>query len=67
MKFAEIRRFAQARGVEAGHLAKAELIRVIQRKEGNFDCFGSPSEGCCDQPDCLWRQDCLASKRWSLT
>jgi hypothetical protein len=36
----------------------AELIRSIQRAEGNPDCFGRV-EGDCDQRDCAWRLYCL--------
>jgi len=34
------------------------LIRSIQRAEGNPDCFGR-AQGHCDHPDCAWRQYCL--------
>jgi hypothetical protein len=37
------------------------LIRAIQRKEGNFDCFATAHEGVCDQGGCLWRTDCFAA------
>ena len=40
-------------------LSKTELIRKLQLCEGNFDCYGRASEGMCDQPECLWREDCL--------
>lgn len=34
------------------------LIRSIQRAEGNPDCFGK-AQGHCDHLDCAWRQYCL--------
>jgi hypothetical protein len=34
------------------------LIRSIQRAEGNPDCF-SKAQGYCDRLDCAWRQYCL--------
>lgn len=37
-------------------LAKADLIRAIQEKEGNAACFQSIYD--CWQFDCLWRPDC---------
>ena len=40
-------------------LSNVELIRKLQLCEGNFDCYGRASEGVCDQPECLWREDCL--------
>jgi hypothetical protein len=39
------------------------LIRAIQLKEGNFDCFATAHEGVCDQGGCLWRTDCFAASR----
>ena len=35
-----------------------ELIRSIQRSEGNPDCFRQHHGGC-DQLDCAWRSLCL--------
>lgn len=40
-------------------MKKAEIIRAIQEHEGNFPCFGTATDGHCDQMDCLWRGDCL--------
>lgn len=34
------------------------LIRSIQRAEGNPDCFGR-AQGHCDRLDCAWHQYCL--------
>lgn len=59
MKIGEIKVIAQKRGVNPDRMKKAELIRAIQRAEGNFDCFGTASSGECNQHDCLWREDCL--------
>jgi hypothetical protein len=39
-------------------LSKMELIQMIQRAEGNFDCFGSATDYC-DQYRCCFREDCL--------
>jgi len=59
VKLQEIKTIAKAKGINARNLKKAELIRTIQRSEGNFDCFGSASSDFCDQLKCLWRDDCL--------
>jgi len=66
MKFQDIRKFAKARGIKTGNLKKPELIRTIQRAEGNFDCYGSAISGYCDQLNCLWRKDCLLFSGISL-
>jgi hypothetical protein len=59
MKIQEIRKLAKGKGIKAGNLRKTELIHLIQRAEGNFECFGYAVSGFCDQVNCLWRQDCL--------
>ncbi|MDJ0655895.1 MAG: hypothetical protein QNJ40_17145 [Xanthomonadales bacterium] len=59
----EIRKIAKGLGVKSGRLKKAELIRAIQRAEGNFDCFGTAHLGVCDQDSCVWRKDCFTEAR----
>ncbi|MHB8422824.1 MAG: hypothetical protein ACYC9S_10870 [Leptospirales bacterium] len=61
MRVEEIRQIARAKGVLPSHLKKSDLIRCIQRQEGNFECFGTAVDGVCSQWDCLWRADCLSS------
>jgi hypothetical protein len=39
------------------------LIKAIQIKEGNFDCFATAYGGVCDQTGCRWREDCFAAVR----
>lgn len=59
MNMQEIREIAQTRGLKAGKLSKVDLVRVIQREEGNYDCFATPYVETCGQDGCLWRADCL--------
>lgn len=59
MTLKQIKEIAKEKGVKAGNIKKAELIRTIQRAEGNFECFGTAIGGTCDQLSCLWRDDCL--------
>lgn len=61
MKIQRIREIARNQGMEPGKAEKVELIRAIQRKEGNFDCFATASAGVCDQTGCQWREDCFAA------
>lgn len=61
MKLQDIRAIAKQHQVHSSGLSKTELIHQIQRQEGNFDCFGSASDGVCDQSGCLWREDCFAT------
>lgn len=63
MKLQDIRAIAHRLQIKSSGQTKADLIRTIQRQEGNFDCYGSTDNGECDQSDCLWRGDCLASTK----
>jgi len=59
MKMQEVRERAKSlRLKKTFGLSKAELIRQIQRAEGNFDCFGTAKDYC-DQFQCCFREDCL--------
>lgn len=58
MKMQEIRAKAKALGINSFGKKKAELIREIQRAEGNFDCFGTARDYC-DQLECCFRDLCL--------
>lgn len=59
MKIQEIRAKAKDLGLKNTFgLSKAELIRKIQKAEGNFDCFGT-AKGYCDQFQCCFRDDCF--------
>ena len=55
----EIREMARRLGVRSVRMRKTELIRTLQRAEGNFDCYGTATEEECDQEECLWREDCF--------
>jgi len=59
MNLKDIKGLAQKQGVKTGKMKKDEIIRAIQRAEGNFDCFGTAVSSNCSQSDCLWREDCL--------
>lgn len=63
MKIAEIRGIAKAHGIKHDNLFKTELIKTIQIKEGNFDCYGTAYDGVCDQTGCSWREDCFEVSR----
>ncbi len=60
MRLAEIERKAKSLGLkDTWKFSKRDLIKNIQRAEGNFDCFGTASNKSCDQMGCVWRGDCL--------
>ncbi len=59
MKIVDIEKKAKTLGLkDTWKLSKKDLIKTIQRKEGNFDCFGNAVNSC-DQTACCWRPDCL--------
>jgi hypothetical protein len=60
MKMQEIRKMAKAHGIKCFGKTKADLIREIQRAEGNFDCFGT-AQDYCDQWECCFRSLCVNS------
>ncbi len=55
----EIRDIARRLGIRSTRMEKGDLVRAIQRAEGNFDCFGTATEEECDQEECLWREECF--------
>ena len=59
MRLAEIEKRARTLKIkDTWKYSKKELIKMIQRAEGNFDCFGS-AIGYCTQMACCWRSDCI--------
>jgi hypothetical protein len=58
MKMMEIKEKAKLLGLKPGRMKKADLIRAVQMKEGNFVCFATNMDHC-DQTECCWKEDCL--------
>lgn len=68
MTLKDVQRMAKLQSIDPGMLSKTELIKAIQKIEGNFDCFATAYDGICDQTGCIWRLDCFeASKRGSTS
>ncbi|MBC8395026.1 MAG: SAP domain-containing protein [Deltaproteobacteria bacterium] len=59
MKITEIREKAKKLEIKSGKMKKAELIRMIQKAEGNTVCFGQAQDNNCPYTDCCFREDCL--------
>jgi hypothetical protein len=59
MNLNDIKKIARQMGIRTGGMKKDEIIRSIQRAEGDFDCFGTAISGDCSQTECLWRPECL--------
>jgi hypothetical protein len=60
MQMKKIKEIAATKGVIPGKMGRTELIRAIQRAEGNSACFATMHVNDCNQPKCLWRVDCKA-------
>lgn len=59
MRLSEIEKKARSLDIkDTWKLSKKDLIKTIQRREGNFDCFAT-ARNSCDQMVCCWRGDCL--------
>jgi hypothetical protein len=58
MNMTEIRAIASERGIRSGRMNKTELVRTMQRQEGNAECFNTGQVAGCGQGQCLWHADC---------
>ena len=58
MTVKEIKEIAARMGLDAGNMKKNDLIRTIQRTEGNPVCFDTGKAAVCGENECLWRNDC---------
>ncbi len=56
----KIRKIAKGLGINTYPMKKPDIIRAIQRKESNIDCYGTSRVEYCDEQTCLWRNDCLS-------
>ncbi|MDZ4261265.1 MAG: SAP domain-containing protein [Pseudomonadota bacterium] len=65
MKLDDIRTIAHNTGIKPGKLNKTDLVRTIQRQEGNHDCYATAANNSCGQTACLWRADCVATTQKS--
>ena len=54
----EVRNIARKMGIDTRNVYQTDLIRAIQRAEGNNACFATSSVQTCGQMNCLWRTDC---------
>lgn len=62
MDMNQVKAKAKSLGLKSVGVKKTELIRNIQRAEGNFDCFDT-ADGYCDQRQCCFRSLCLKDNK----
>ncbi len=59
MRLSEVEKKAKNMGIkDTWKYSKKELIKAIQRQEGNNQCFNTVKSGC-PELACCWREDCL--------
>jgi Rho termination factor, N-terminal domain len=58
MKLDEIKKIAEQYGIKPGKMKKADLVREIQKLEGNNSCYDTGQSESCGQAQCSWRVDC---------
>ena len=58
MTFAEIKQIAVEHGIRVVGVKKIDIVRTIQKQEGNTPCFASGKAAECGQPNCLWAAAC---------
>jgi len=58
MTFAEIKQIAIEQGIRIVGVKKTDIVRAIQKQEGNIPCFASGKAAECGQPHCLWSAVC---------
>ena len=61
MRFQEIQKMAKGMGINTYRMKKTDIIRSIQRKENNIECYGTDRADDCEEQECSWRSDCLIS------
>ncbi len=57
-KLQDVRKIARKMGIDRRNANQTDLIRAIQRAEGNNACFATSAVKTCGQMNCLWRADC---------
>jgi hypothetical protein len=57
-KLQEVRTIARKMGINTRNVTLTELIRAIQRAEGNKDCYMTAQVLTCGQVNCCWREVC---------
>jgi hypothetical protein len=57
-KLQEARTIARKMRIDTRNVTLTELIRAIQRAEGNKDCYMTDQVLTCGEKSCLWREVC---------
>jgi hypothetical protein len=60
----QLKEIAKAKGLIVRNMKPENIIRRIQRIEGNSDCFGTANAELCSRYNCSWRSMCLYTKEF---
>ena len=52
----------RTRGINIYHMRKGDLVRMIQKEEGNTPCYKGDYAHSCGQVDCCWFKDCKSNR-----
>lgn len=63
MKISQILKKAEEMGIKLGWVIQTDLIKAIQRAEGNMDCYATDRNRTCVEEGCLWREGCLKPQK----
>jgi hypothetical protein len=58
MQMSDVKKIAMQHGIKVGKMKKDDIVRAIQKAEGNEACFATGKAAICGQGGCLWRGDC---------
>lgn len=58
MRIPDVRQRAAEKGIMLDNVSYADLIRSIQRAEGNMECYDTGMAVECGQHDCVWKYIC---------
>ena len=51
------------KGVNVYRMGKTDLIRLIQKTEGNSSCYKGDFATSCSQSDCCWFKECKNKRK----
>ena len=67
MQMVEIKSIAKSHGINVENMKKSELVRAIQKAEGNEPCFVTDKSATCCQTGCCWYENCSVAAETSDT
>ncbi len=66
MTLKEVKAIAKERNLKSANMKKTEIIRAIQKDEGNNDCFATGRANECGQIKCLVASGLFKIKKYTF-